>query len=73
MTTADTNTTAALAEPGAHVAPAKAPSKKLATVKKGAPRAKKTSKAAAPAKKAKAGKKAAAKSEPEGPCPARRK
>ena len=60
----DTTQTAAVAEQGAHVAPEKAPSKKGASQKKGAPKGQKTAKgaktkAAAPKKEAKAGKKAA--------------
>ena len=56
--------TAAVAEQGAHVAPEKAPSKKGATQKKGAPKGQKkakggTAKAAAPNKEAKASKRAA--------------
>ena len=50
--------TAVVAEPGAPVASAKASSKKGASPKKDAPRAKKTSKATAPTKAAKVGKKA---------------
>jgi len=46
--------TAAVASQGAHVAPKKAPSKKAASHKKGAPKAKKTAPAAAPHKKAQA-------------------
>jgi hypothetical protein len=70
MTTAETNSTdktAAVAAHGAHVAPEKAPAKKAASQKKGAPKAKKTAKhgkakAAAPKKATKppAAKKAAA-------------
>src|ERR1700693_2359566 len=64
MTNAETNTAAAVAEQGAHVAPEKAPSKKGATQKKGAPKGQKKAKggkakAAAPKKEAKAAKKAA--------------
>ena len=57
----ETNTTetAAVAEQGAQVAPEKAASKKAASQKKGAPKAKKSAKAAAPKKEAKASKKAA--------------
>jgi len=51
----DTTQTAAVAEQGAHVAPEKAPSKKGASQKKGAPKGQKTAKGA----KAKAGKKTA--------------
>src|SRR5271163_3475090 len=62
MSTEETNTAAAVAEQGAHVAPEKASSKKAATRKKGAPKGQKTAKGAkamAPApKQAKAGKKA---------------
>ena len=51
MTNAETNDKAATtAEQGAHVAPAKAPSKKRASRKKGAPKAKKSAKPAKPAK-----------------------
>ncbi len=64
MTNAETNTDATVAEPGAPVAPEKAPSKKGASQKKGAPRGGKTAKGGkttAPARKkgAKADKKAA--------------
>ncbi len=60
----DTTQAAPVAEQGAHVAPDKAPSKKGASQKKGAPKGQKTAKgaktkAAAPKKEAKAGKKAA--------------
>jgi hypothetical protein len=60
----DTTQAAAVAEQGAHVAPEKAPSKKGASQKKGAPKGQKTAKvaktkAATPKKEAKAGKKAA--------------
>ena len=60
----DTTQTAAVAEQGAHVVPEKAPSKKGASQKKGAPKGPKTAKgaktkAATPKKEAKAGKKAA--------------
>lgn len=55
MTNAETNTAASVAEPGAPVAPEKAPSKKGAIRKKGAPQGQKTAKGA----KAKPGKKAA--------------
>jgi hypothetical protein len=55
MTNAETNTAAAVAEQGAHVAPEKAPSKKGASQKKGAPKGQKAAKGG----KAKAGKKAA--------------
>jgi len=51
----DTTQAAAVAEQGAHVAPEKAPSKKGASQKKGAPKGQKTAKGA----KAKAGKKTA--------------
>jgi hypothetical protein len=53
MTNAETDKTVTLAEQGAHVAPEKAPSKKGATRKKGAPKSKKTAKGG----KAKPGKK----------------
>ena len=60
MTNAETNDkAAAVAEQGAHVAPEKAPAKKGASQKKGAPKAKKSAKAAAPKKETKASKKAA--------------
>ena len=60
MTNAETNDkAAAVADQGANVAPEKAPSKKGASQKKGAPKAKKSAKAAAPRKEAKASKKAA--------------
>ena len=60
----ETTQAAAVAEQGAHVAPEKAPSKKGASQKKGAPKGQKTAKgakakAAAPKKAAKASKKAA--------------
>jgi hypothetical protein len=65
MTNVEANTTAAVAEQGAHVAPEAAPSKKGATRKKGAPKGQKAAngrnaKAAAPKpkKEAKTGKKA---------------
>ena len=70
MTNAETNDkAAALAEQGAHVAPEKAPSKKGASQKKGAPKAKKSAKAPAPKKQAKASKKATAKSERKATAP----
>ena len=56
---AASNTAAAVAEQGAHVAPKKASSKKGASQKKGTPKAKKSAKAAAPKKEAQASKKAA--------------
>jgi hypothetical protein len=60
MTNAETNDKAATAaEQGAHVAPAKAPSKKRASHKKGAPKAKKSAKPAKPAKALRAKKGAA--------------
>ena len=64
MNNAEANTAATGAEQGAHVAPEKAPSKKGATQKKGAPKGQKKAKggkakAAAPKKEAKAAKKAA--------------
>ena len=55
----ETTQTAAVAEEGAPVAPAKAASKKAATQKKGAPKGKETAKGAKPKKAAKAAKKAA--------------
>ena len=63
MTNAETNTTAAVAEQGAHAAPEKAASKKVATQKKGALKGQKSAKdgkakAASPKKIAKASKKA---------------
>jgi hypothetical protein len=51
-----TTQTAAVAEPGAAVAPEKAPRKKGASQKRGAPKGHKTAKAAKPASKPKAGK-----------------
>ena len=59
MTNAETNTAAAVAERGAHVAPEKATSKKGATRKKDAPKRQKTAKGGKPKKTAKASKKAA--------------
>ena len=60
MTNAETNHKAAtVAEQAAHVAPAKAPSKKGASQKKGAPRAKKSAKPAKAAKVPRAAKKGA--------------
>jgi hypothetical protein len=63
-TASETTETAAVAEQGAHVAPEKAPTKKTASPKKGAPKSQKKAKggkakAAAPKKEAKASKKAA--------------
>jgi hypothetical protein len=55
----ETTQTAAVAEQGAPVAPAKAASKKAATEKKSAPKGKGTAKGAKPKKAAKAAKKAA--------------
>ena len=56
MTNAEANTTANVAEQGAHVAPEKAPSKKGASSKKGAPKGQKAAKGgkakAAPKKQA---------------------
>src|ERR1700726_2371923 len=57
-----TENAASVAEQGAHVAPEKASSKKVATQKKGAPKGKKSAKGkakASPKKEARAGKKAA--------------
>jgi hypothetical protein len=57
MTTPETNATdkaAAVAAQGAHVAPEKAPTKKAASQKKGAPKAKKTANGAKQGAKAKA-------------------
>jgi hypothetical protein len=51
MTNADINTTATMAEQGAHVAPEKPTSKKGATRKKGAPKGAKSAKGAKPQKK----------------------
>ena len=65
----NTTETAAVAEQGAQVAPEKAASKKAASQKKGAPKAKKSAKATAPKKEAKASKKAAAKSERKATAP----
>jgi hypothetical protein len=63
MNNAEANSTATVAGQGAHVAPEKAPSKKGASAKKGAPKGQKAAKGgktkAAPKKEAKAGKKAA--------------
>jgi hypothetical protein len=60
MTNAEINDkTAAVAEQGAHVAPRKASSKKGASPKEGAPKAKKSVKDAAPNKEAKGSKRAA--------------
>lgn len=53
MTNAESNTAAAVAEQGAHVAPDKASSKKGASQKKGAPKGQKSAKGAKPAKEAK--------------------
>jgi hypothetical protein len=65
MTNEDTNTNAAVAEPGAHTAPEKASSKKRTSQKKGPPKGQKTAKAAkAKATKAKA---AAPKKEAQAP------
>ena len=64
MTTVETNTTdkaATVATQGAHVAPEKAPAKKAASQKKGAPKAKKSDDGAKPGAKAKAAPKKAAK------------
>ena len=47
MTHAETNTAAAVAEQGTTVAPAKTPSRKGATQKKGAPKGKKAAKSKA--------------------------
>ena len=63
-TNAETTTetkAATVAEQGAPVAPEKAPSKKNASPKKGAPKGGKTANATKPAKKAKGGRNAAAK------------
>ena len=55
MTNLEANDKAAtVAEPAAHVAPEKAPSKKGASQRKSAPKAKKSAKAAAPKKEGKA-------------------
>ncbi len=63
MTEENTNTAATVAEQGAHVAPEKAPSKKGASQKKSAPKARKNAKGgktkSAPGKEAKTVKKAA--------------
>src|ERR1035437_292274 len=63
--TTDTTETAAVADQGAHVAPEKAPSKKAASKKGGAPKAKKAAKEAKPTSKkaSKAAAKPAAKKE----------
>ena len=64
----ETTETAAVAEQGAHVAPAKAASKKAATQKKGAPKGRKTAKGAKPKAEGKA-KKAAKKTERKAAAP----
>ena len=70
MTNAEANTTANVAEQGAHVAPEKALPKKGASQQKGAPKGQKAakgakSKAAAPAKRAKNGKRVAKPARPK--------
>ena len=65
---AETTQAAAVAEQGAHVAPAKAASKKAATQKKGAPKGRKTAKGAKPKTEGKA-KKAARKTERKAAAP----
>jgi hypothetical protein len=60
MTNKETTTAAAVAELGAHVAPEKGTSKKVASQKKGAPKGQKTAKGAKPKKPAKPARKAAA-------------
>jgi uncharacterized protein DUF3489 len=52
MTNVDTTTPATVAKQGAHVAPAKASSKKQATAQKGVPKARKSAQAAKPKKDA---------------------
>jgi uncharacterized protein DUF3489 len=52
MTNAEANTAATLAAQGAHVAPERASSKKVATLRKGAPKGHKAAKGAKSAKKA---------------------
>jgi Protein of unknown function (DUF3489) len=59
MTNEETTKAAAVAEQGAHVAPEKGTSKKVATKKSGAPKGRKTAKGAKPKKTAKTNKKAA--------------
>jgi|SRR5579864_4510643 len=59
MSTEETNTAAAVADRGAHVATEKTSPRKGATRKKGAPKGRKTAKAAARKKAAKAGKRTA--------------
>jgi hypothetical protein len=59
MTNAEENKAAAVAEQGAHVAPQKAPSKKVATRKKGAPKRGKKASGAEPKRTVKASKRAA--------------
>jgi hypothetical protein len=59
MTDEETTKAAAVAEQGAHVAPEKGTSKKVATKKRGAPKGRKTAKGATPKKAAKTNKKAA--------------
>jgi hypothetical protein len=60
MTNEETNTAAAVAEQGAHVAPQKGTSKKVPSKKKGAPKGQKTAKGAKPKRTAKTESKAAA-------------
>jgi len=64
MTNEETNKAAAGAEQGAHVAPEKGTSKKVATKKRGAPRGRKTARSAKPQKAPRASKKAV-KTEPK--------
>ena len=59
MTNEETTKTAAGAEQGAHVAPEKGTSKKVASPKKGAPKGQQTAKGAKPKRTAKVSKKAA--------------
>jgi hypothetical protein len=68
MTNAETTTAAAVAEQGAHVAPEKGTSKKVATKKRGAPRGRKTARSAKPKKAPRASKKAV-KTEPKAAAP----
>jgi ATP-dependent helicase YprA (DUF1998 family) len=59
MTNAEINTAAAVAEQGAHVAPEKGTSRKVATKKRGAPKGQKTARSAKPQKAPRASKRAA--------------
>jgi hypothetical protein len=66
MTNEETNTAAAIAEQGAHVAPEKGTSKKVPSKKKGAPKGQKTAKGAKPKKTAKPARTAAPRAESKG-------